>query len=671
MWRVSKDEPPRIVADDDFGEPGKFALEELHRCWSAVLGVDLHHASNNRSHIRLQRGPSDLTDEGYELQTQGRDLVLRAGGSLGIVFGAYGLMRQAARCRFAGLGPDGERLPRRQSITVDLAEPHRVVPLLEYRGLQFYFNDGLELMLQRIDWMAKNGFNYLTYTPRGEGEVDLSQRTVDPDTGDEVHLNGKRPSGFSKEWFDQYVLPEVERRGLKLDYNHHNLRSWLQPKKHFTSHPEWFAQIDGKRSDEAPQLSICTSNAQAVRELIDNVRDFLRQNPQVKIVGVIPDDSFGMCQCANCIALDDDPSDAARKTKHHRDPAVFNASKSRRYANLLNEVAAALADEFPDVLVGGSAYVDLQWPPRDIALAKNTTVWLAIFWRDGCRPLMHAPEDASEPAKLNDFFVDLIKEWRDAYNGQLIFYEYPMGMERHRSLPYPMLDVIVAEWPYLRELGVGGVTLQCWGANHHTYALNLLAYAAIAQHEQADRDAVMRDYLLCTFGRAARTVRPVFEVLHDAVRELADSRPGDDAWELITRCQQARAAQPSGVDYLPPQRNQGILQPNGESAWFLWRRLQAINPMQQLVRAAEQARTPAETANVATFTQVVRYWEMAADYFDLKMQAMNLEAADPQNAQALRQRASGQHIPDILNHIDQIPPGWVSPRTVRRWKAAK
>lgn len=644
MWHVHRNHPPRIVSEDDFGPPGQFAVDELRRCWTAVLGA----VDGDGPAIRVQHGPADLTDEGYELHTRGDDLILRAGGPLGVVFGAYGLMRIVSRCRFAGLGPGGERLPRRRAVAVDLATPRRFIPDLWYRGLQFYFNDGLELMRLRIDWMAKNGFNYLTFTPRSEDDVDRASLRFDPDTGDEVGPTGKRSSRFSKLWFDQFVLPEVERRGLKLDYNHHNLRSWLPPRRHFAEHPEWYAEIDGKRSNDAKQLSICTTNADAVDRVINNVRAFLRRNPQVKIVGVIPDDGFGMCQCAACTALDDDPADARRVTGRHRDPAAFNASKSRRYGKLLNQVAAALADEFPDVRVGGSAYVDLQWPPRDTPLAENSVVWLAIFWRDGCRPLIDAPPDAPPPAKLNDFFLDLIRQWRRAYRGRLILYEYPMGMDRHRSLPYPMLDVILEEWPHLKRLGVGGVTLQCWGANHESYALNLLAYAAVGWAAQPDRNAMMRDYLLCTFGRAARTLRPLFEALHHAARDLGQSRPGDVPWTQITRCQQQRAARPDEVDYLPPHLNAGILQPTGESGAYLWDYVHRVDPFHLLALARRQVVAPVETANVDALTQVVRYWQCAAEYFQKQT----------------------NDIAPILEQIERIPPGWVTPQTVRRWHAA-
>lgn len=668
MWQITEDTFPRIIADDDFGEPGQFALAELRRCWQAVLGAD-DNVEGDGPMIRLCRGSADLTDEGYALQTREGELLLHAGGQLGAVFGAYGLLRRVAHCRFAGLGKEGERLPRRRRLAIDLPDAKPIVPLLWYRGIQFYFNDGLDLTLKRVDWMAKNGFNFLTYTPRHEDDVDRTQLHFDEVTGDEVHQsNGKRPSLFTKVWFDRFVLPHVARRGLKLDYNHHNLRSWLRPRKTFAAHPQWFAEIDGERSDSAPQMSVCTTNEEAVAQLIENLRGFLRDNPQVKTVGIVPDDGFGMCQCATCVAADLDPADSKKNTTHHRDPDAHNPSKSRRYALLLNRVAAAVAGEFPDVCVGGAAYVDLQWPPRDPPFADNTTVWLAIFWRDGCRPLIPSPPDAPSAAKLNDFFTDLIAQWRETYGGKLTLYEYPMGMERHRSLPYPMLDVICAEWPALRA--AGGMTLQCWGDNHQTYALNLLAYAAVGWCDEVDRNAVMRDYLISTFGLAARAVRPIFEALHNAVAELAASKPGDEAWEMITRCQQLRNAKLSDVDYLPPEKNQGILQPTGESAWYLWQRLKVVKPLQLIARAQQQA---PHCAAVAAFGEVVRYWQMAASYFDTIGPGLcpgSNDGGEIKNPGQSPGLTADQIMADMLAHLATIPPGWISPRTPKRWTSA-
>ena len=213
---------------------------------------------------------------------------------------------------------------------------------------------------------------------------------------------------------------------------------WLPPGRYLAKHPDWYALTDGQRRP-GWQLCICTSNRQAVNKLIENVRKYLRENPEVKIVGVVQEDGYGTCQCDKCVAGDKDPKDAFRRGGRGE-----NRAKANRYARLLNAVARAIRDDFPDVLVGGAAYVDMVYPPRDVVLEPNTTIWVAIYWRDGCRPL--APENTSD---VNKRFFNILQQWKKVYPGRLTVYEYYMGMSVQRSLPYPQWEIICGDWPRL------------------------------------------------------------------------------------------------------------------------------------------------------------------------------------------------------------------------------
>jgi hypothetical protein len=177
----------------------------------------------------------------------------------------------------------------------------------------------LHHILKRIDWMAKNGLNYLMDKPEPDDADPESVVTVSPRSGEmrlPRHCQVYWP--FSKGWFDKVLRPEIRKRDLKLDMNHHNLLYWLPPRCYLREYPEWYAEVDGKRSAMWKQLCICTSNSDAVRTLIANVRTHLRENPEVT--------------------------------------------------------------------VGGEAYHDLLWPPRDVAIDPHSAIWLAVHMRDGCRP---------------------------------------------------------------------------------------------------------------------------------------------------------------------------------------------------------------------------------------------------------------------------------------------
>jgi hypothetical protein len=61
-----------------------------------------------------------------------------------------------------------------------------------------------------------------------------------------------------------------------------------------------------------------------------------------------------------------------------------------------------------------------------------------------------------------------------------------MGRARQTRLPLPISETICRDWQSFRTLGVEGATIQCWTQEHSAYALNNLAFAAVACHEHVD-----------------------------------------------------------------------------------------------------------------------------------------------------------------------------------------
>lgn len=606
IWMATGSNPPTVICDKQAPEPVAFASAELRRYLEQILNTQLPIDSivTNAPRIQLAVRPDlNLTDEGYELRGEGRTYQITGGGPAGVVFGVYEFLHRYGGCQFSDLGPDGEYVPRRDRIEAATATLRRK-PKLWYRALQQWSKEDAEIARQRIDWMAKNGLNYITYTP----------------------------GNYGKEWFDRELRPSIRQRGLKLDMNHHNLCYWLPPKRHLKEHPEWYAEIDGQRGKNFCQLCICTSNKEAVDTLIANVRNYLCENPDVKLVGIIVQDGYGMCQCEQCVAQDENRRDAFRK-EHSKE----NRSLARRYAKLLNTVAQAIRDEFPDVVVGGAAYVDLLWPPRDVKLEPNTAVWVALYWRDGCRPI--APDHTS--AKNVQYF-DVLRQWKDAYSGRLTVYEYYMGMFAQKSLPYPQWEVICKDWKHLKSLGVGGATIQCQAGCHSVYALNLLAFARSAWDDNVDPDKLLTDYLQGAYGSVAAEIRPIFAGMIQTMHQIAE-----------------------GKNNLLPNADNVSLFLAGENRAIMRQALQS---------ARLKAGGARERRQVERLAAAVRYWELAADFFDLRKQADELQKTDPKGAVALLDKLLAQTYPELQKYLQgsSLPAGWTyGNEMLTRWQKIK
>lgn len=600
-WRISRDNPPVVTCDADAPEPMRFAQTELRRYLGQILAIELPAsiAGASSPQIQLRLSPNaDVSEEGFEFRGEGNVLCITGRSPLGVVFGTYEFLRRFGGCRFSDLGPDGEYVPRRDQLMLE-GGPIKINPKLWYRGEQFVPEENWNLSRQRLDWMAKNGLNFVMYCPAHQEKPTVGAEPAAPGSrGTASQRISAAPAQLTKEEFDRELLPELRKRGLKLDMNLHNLLYWLPPGRYLAEHPEWYALMNGKRGGQFTQLCLCTTNREGVATLIKNVKNYLHDNPDVEIVGVIPEDGFGMCQCERCVATDADPQAAF----NHGGVYGENRSKAARYHRLLNEVAHAIGNEFPHVKVGGAAYVDLMWPASDVRLAQNTTIWLALYWRDYCRPLI-----PGKTSSLNQRFIQAIQEWKQNYTGKLLTYEYTMGRARQTTLPHPIWEVLCRDWPALKALGVEGATLQCWSLEHSAYALNNLAFARAGWQEEIDPDQLLDDYLLGAFGSVKDKIRPVFKALASRVRQ--------------------RAASPD--DLLPEADNVRFFVDEDSRRVF----------HEALASAQRDVANDRERRQVEKLSAAVRYWELSAELFELRADAERLKQGQPDMARRKSRQA--------------------------------
>jgi hypothetical protein len=516
-------------------------------------------------------------------------------------------------------------------------------PQLWYRGYQFFYSEPLDLVIQRLDWMARNGVNYVMFTPRRD-ELTKTWGEIDPSNG--------RPASapyffFAESWWKEKVEPEVLKRGLKLDFNHHNLFYWMPPTLYFKDHPEWYPMVNGERSAKPHQLAICSSNEDAVRTVVENVKQYCRKNPQVKIVGVIVEDGEGMCQCLNCANDDVDPN-FGYGFRGYKYPGGENKNKTLRYARLVNRVAKEVAQEFPNVLIGHATYTDIQWPPRDFQLEPNVVSWVAIYWRDAANPV--SPDSGSP---VNRFFYDILTQWKASQKSHVILYEYYMGMESQKSLPYPMSEVICRDWPHLKKLGIEGATIQSGSTNHNSYGLNNLIFARTAWQDQVDHKQAMDDFLLGMYGSAAPEIRPIFEKLVAALQRVEKEGSAVSPWM-------------SGYD--DKTTLGGSFLPDAYTIVYLMDQLGVDFLQQSLQRAAQKASNDRERRQVKVFAVVTEYWRLAAEALSLDLRSKKAEKLwDHRAASALSLEAADM-CDRIDNYLKTIPQnGYIYVTTPRQW----
>ena len=192
----------------------------------------------------------------------------------------------------------------------------------------------------------------------------------------------------------------------------HSFYKYIPPEKYFSDHPEWFSEIEGKRTAERGQL--CLTNDELITELTKNVLEALREHPETKIIDISQNDWYGYCTCPRCKELDEQEGS-------HAGSLVY----------MLNKVAEAVAKEFPDVLVETLAYQYTRQAPKTLRPRDNILIRLCTIECSYIQPL-DGPQ--------NEKFAKDISDWSRIAK-QMFIWDYTTNYNDYIG-PHPNLYVL-------------------------------------------------------------------------------------------------------------------------------------------------------------------------------------------------------------------------------------
>ncbi len=137
-----------------------------------------------------------------------------------------------------------------------------------------------------------------------------------------------------------------------------NYNRWLPPGKYAKSHPEYYAQVNGKRLQPTDAMKNkgwqpCVSNPAVQKVMGEAVIDFFHENRDAPGINVAINDGGGDCTCANCRALDAPGTDYSR-----------GHGMSERYIHFSNRICEIVGREFPDKWIVYLAYANASAAPK-------------------------------------------------------------------------------------------------------------------------------------------------------------------------------------------------------------------------------------------------------------------------------------------------------------------
>lgn len=248
----------------------------------------------------------------------------------------------------------------------------------------------------------------------------------------------------------------------------------------FDAHPEYLALVAGKRT--GPQF--CSTHPDVRAMATEWALSQLRRDPKLDMVSMETSDMDGHCECEACVKA---------------------GTVSDRAFGLANEVARAVAAEFPGKQVGLYAYNDHSEPPS-FDLEPNVYVQLTAGFTRG-----------------RYTFEELLERW-PAKTRNLGFYDYYSFWLWDWDMPPGglggNLKSLRERIPRYAKLGATSLDAESgnnWGLHGRGYYIaNRLMW-----NPEVDVDALLADFYTTAFGPAAATMARYYERLDPGNEPLA------------------------------------------------------------------------------------------------------------------------------------------------------
>jgi hypothetical protein len=296
--------------------------------------------------------------------------------------------------------------------------------------------------------------------------------------------------------------------------------------------PALFVHENGR-----PTSQLRVSNPEVLRRVVEGCRERLRRNPNLRYIGMGPEDGSG---------FGSDPWDAGDV-----DPLNGRISVTDRYIKFYNLVLDALHEDYPDVGIAFYCYSDYMRPP--VREKPNPRILPVLAPIDCCR--LHSVDNPI--CWEGNYYIDYIVRGWQALGLKMTYRGYLFNLA-DPGLPLSMIRQVRAEFPYYHAKGMIGMTPECHPAwSYHGPALYLAAKMEWDPH--LDVDATLDDYFSKFYGPAATAMRAHFDCLEDAYA-AADYHTGNvfDIPHILTPAvmdkleqtlAQAEAAAPAGSVY--------------------------------------------------------------------------------------------------------------------------
>lgn len=283
----------------------------------------------------------------------------------------------------------------------------------------------------------------------------------------------------------------------------HSHLLYVPPWKYFKEHPEYFALVNGKRTNKG---QLCLGNPDVQRIVTEEVIKRAREMPHIDYFSLTPTDGGGYCECNLCRAMDDPNILAA----NGQDERLGNVSMSNRVHGFNNMVAKELAEAVPGKGVAWLAYTHYTEVPTNIEKFEPNTIiipsTIAAAYSDYSKLL----DDSKATGNVN--FKEILEGFHKK-GATLGTYEYWLGGYWYG--PLPLLTIMKDRLMQYRKYNVDMVfseTHLSWGPQ----TIGGYFYTRLLWNPDLDLDKELQDFCNNYYGPAAKPMLQYHRLLEEA-----------------------------------------------------------------------------------------------------------------------------------------------------------
>ena len=445
-----------IVVEKGAPAPEVAAASELAACLKRVTGADFKIVPETDApdgSPRILIGQSNtvkthlagfdwesLGHDGIVIKTVGQDLILAGGRPRGTLYAVYTFLEDVVGCRW--WTESAEHIPSLPKLEVPNLDVTHVPP--------FGYRESY--------WQPVNGRN-----PAFAVRLKLNgnAQSIPADLGGHYTI-----LGWCHTWYQ--LLP---------------------PSKYFADHPEWYPEMDGKRTTGLGGL--CLTNPEMRAEMVKSALEWITANPDAGIISIAQNDSNGLCRCPNCRAV-----------------VQREEAESGLVIQFVNSVAEEIEKQYPDFLVETLAYAYTRHAPKYARPRRNVLVRLCSIECDFARPL---------DAGSNGLFYKDLQDWA-AVSPQLYIWDYTPNFSNF-LVPHPNWRVLAPNIRLFAANRVIGVFEQgdAYNENVNFNHLKLWLLAHLLWNPEADEHKLTAEFLEGYYGTAAPHLQQYLDLTCDAI----------------------------------------------------------------------------------------------------------------------------------------------------------